>query len=107
MKPEYIPLKLHHNEEEKKFELIVNQLPVLIEYEISDKNQFTLVHTEAAPELAGTGAAQALVEKVFEYLEKNHFSMIPECPYLFSFVKKHPEWKRIMDKNCPQYQTLD
>ncbi len=107
MKPEYIPLALHHNEEDKKFELSVQKLLVFIEYEISDKNQFTLVHTEADPKLAGTGAAQALTEKVFEYIDQNHFSIIPECPYLLSFIKKHPEWKKIVDKNCPQYQELN
>lgn len=106
MKPEFLELPLYHNEEQKQFEITVNNKKVYIEYEVCAKNNFLLVHTEAAQELAGTGAAQALVEKVFQFIEKNHAVMVPECPYLLSFVKKHPEWKHLVDKESKQYQLL-
>lgn len=68
--------------------------------------QVALTHTEVSQELAGTGAAAAIVEKTLIYIEANNLSLLPFCPYVFAFIKKHPEWKRIVNKGFKAYDEL-
>lgn len=61
-------------------------------------HQIALIHTKAEPELAGTGAATAVVEKTLLYIENSGKTLLPFCPYVYASIKKHPELKRIVDE---------
>ena len=69
-------------------------------------NQIALVHTETEPELKGKGAASALVEKTLDYLEENNIKLLPFCPFVFAYIKRHPKWKRIVSKKFKGYDKL-
>ena len=58
MKPEFENIQLVKNEEKKRFEIEYNGHFAFIDYKETSQ-QIALIHTEAAPELAGTGAAAA------------------------------------------------
>lgn len=105
MKEQFITIPLHKNEAKKRFEIELNGAFAFINYGEVGK-QIALVHTEAEPELAGTGAAQAVVEKTLHWIEENGYSLLPFCPYVFAFIKKHPEWKRIVDPKFKAYDQL-
>jgi len=82
------------------FELFIDGHRSFIDY-LEKGDKFYLVHTEVAPELEGRGVAAALVEKVFRYLEENKFKAVPLCPYIRSFLKRHPEWSsRVIDSSA-------
>ncbi|WP_312075577.1 GNAT family N-acetyltransferase [Chryseobacterium sp.] len=103
MKAEFENITL--NKTEKRFEINVNGHFAFIDYrEIGDK--IALIHTEAEPELAGTGAAQAVVEKTLQYIEDHGKKLLPYCPYVFAFIRKNPEWKRIVDEKFEKYDSL-
>ncbi|MFV0540091.1 MAG: GNAT family N-acetyltransferase [Aestuariibaculum sp.] len=105
MKPEFENIPLVKNEEKKRFEIKINGHYAFINYGVMGK-QIALVHTEVEAELAGTGAALAVVEKTLHYIENNGFSLLPFCPYVFAYIKKHSEWKRIVDKRFKGYDKL-
>lgn len=69
-------------------------------------DKIALIHSEAEPELAGTGAATAVVEKTLHYIEDNGKKLLPYCPYFFAYLKKNPEWKRIVDEKFEKYDSL-
>ncbi|MBL7804109.1 MAG: N-acetyltransferase, partial [Saprospiraceae bacterium] len=46
--------------------------------------------------LGGRGVGEAIVEKTLHYLEQNKMKLVPWCPYVKAYLKKHPEWKRIL-----------
>ena len=95
MKPEFENIPLVRNEDKSRFEINVDGHFAFIDFE-EKGNRIALIHTEAAPELLGTGAAQAVVEKTLHYIEDNKFTLLPYCPYVLAYIKKHPEWKRIV-----------
>ena len=105
MKPEFENIPLQKNETFKRFEITVDGHLAFINYGEFDR-QIALVHTQAAPELKGTGAATAVVEKTLAFIKENGKLLLPYCPYVFAYIKKHPEWKSIVDPAFVGYANL-
>lgn len=106
MKPEFEDIPLVQNEDKSRFEIVVDGLYAFVEYEVDEDGLVALVHTEADPGLAGKGAAAAVVEKTLLQLEKEGKQILPYCPYVFAYIKKHPEWKRMVHPSFPAYHQL-
>src|SRR6218665_2785026 len=103
MKPEFENIPLVKNEKEHQFEITVEGHKALIAYK--EKEQvITLIHTGVEPELEGKGAATAVIEKTLYYIEQNSYSLIPLCPLVFAYLKRHPEWKRIVDESFKGFE---
>ena len=98
MKPEFEAIPLVKNADKQQFEITIEGHKALIVY--SEKpGIITLIHTEVEPALEGKGAATAVIEKTLNYLEQNKYQLVPRCPLVFAYIKKHPEWKRIVSKD--------
>jgi predicted GNAT family acetyltransferase len=96
MKEEYEDIILEKNEAAKQFEMFVDGHMAIIAYK-EDHFTITLLHTEVPPELEGRGVATAIIEKTLTYVEKNHLRLIPLCPFIIAYIKRHPQWKMILD----------
>ena len=96
MKEEFRDIELVNNTDRHCFEMKVGENLAIIKYK-QNQNKMILIHTEVPASLEGTGAPTAIVEKALAYLEKNHFSIIPQCPFVIAYIKRHPEWNRIVD----------
>ena len=107
MKPEFEELTLVKDEAKKRFYIEVDGHLAFINYDYAEgEHQIALIHTEAEPELQGTGAAAAVVEKTLQYIKENGKKLLPFCPYIFAYIKKHPEWKAIVDETFAGYDQL-
>lgn len=93
----YDDLPIVNNEPAHNFELIVEGQRAFIDY-IKRDDVYLLVHTEVPKELEGKGVAAAMVEKTFKYLEANGFKIKPYCQYIQAYLKRHPEWHRLVAK---------
>ena len=93
------------NEALHRFEIEVNGYIAFITYRKRGKH-VALLHTEAAQELIGTGAAAVLAEKTFIYFQQQGFTILPYCPYLIKYIQKHPEWKPLVDSSFDDYDKL-
>jgi predicted GNAT family acetyltransferase len=91
----YDDIQLINNEAIHNFEIFVDGYRAFIDYK-QHGDKFFLIHTEVPQELEGRGVAAALVEKVFKYLETNNFKMVPYCEYIKVYLKRHPEWERLL-----------
>jgi predicted GNAT family acetyltransferase len=90
------PLK--NNETHDRFEVNIDGGTAFINY-VKRGNIYFLVHTQVPEELQGRGIAGALVEKTFKYLEEGGFKMMPYCPYVQAYLKRHPEWVKLVAGN--------
>lgn len=105
MKTEYIDIPLVKNEKKKRFEIEIDGHFAFIDFK-EFGSQMALVHTETEAELAGKGAASAVVEKTLQYLDDKNIVLLPFCPFVFAYIKKHPEWKRIVSPKFKGYDKL-
>lgn len=105
MKEQFVSIPLIKNDSKKRFEINVDGHFAFINFGETG-HQIALVHTEVEPELEGTGVAAAVVEKTLHWIEDNGKTLLPFCPYVFAYIKKHPEWKRIVDTRFSAYDRL-
>lgn len=105
MKEEYLNLEVYKNTETNRFELIVDGFTAFIDYK-KEASIIKLIHTESPEELSGRGVATALIEKSLQYIEENDYQLFPLCPLVFAYIKRHPEWKRVVSKDFPAYEKL-
>ncbi|WP_235861367.1 GNAT family N-acetyltransferase [Pontibacter flavimaris] len=53
----------------------------------------TIIHTEVPEELGGRGIAATMSKYALEHIAANNLQLIPLCPYMRSYLKKHPEYQ--------------
>ncbi|HEX8377592.1 MAG TPA: GNAT family N-acetyltransferase [Pedobacter sp.] len=91
----YEDIPLIYNEEAASFEFFIEGHRCFIDCK-KKGNTIYLIHTEVPESLEGKGVAAALVEKTFQYLEENHLKMVPSCSYVLLYLKRHPEWNKLL-----------
>lgn len=91
----YEDIPLNNNKAIHNFELIIDGHRAFIDYK-EHEGKYFLIHTEVPQELEGRGVAAALVEKTFKYLEANNIKIVPYCAYIKAYLKRHPEWERLL-----------
>lgn len=97
MHAEYESLELVNNTAHHRFELTIAGHTAFILYKLAP-GKITLVHTEVPEELEGKGAGNAIVEKTLRYIEESDNKLIPLCPFVYAYIKRHPQWKRILSE---------
>ena len=85
------------NPSAKQYEAKVEDSLARIEY-IKAQDKIYLTHTEVPQALEGKGIGSALVLKVLEDIEEKELTLVPLCPFVALYLKRHPEWKRLVMK---------
>ncbi len=86
---------LKKNDEESRFEMEVEGHTAFVMFEFPEEKLINLYHTEVPPALEGKGVAFALIEKTLQYCRDHQWRVLPTCPFVSAFVKRHPEWQSI------------
>lgn len=97
MKEEYQSLELVRNAEKERFEMHVDNQLAVIEYKQSPTAIY-LTHTEVPLQLEGKGVASAIIEKALAYIQQANMKLVPLCPFVAGYLKRHPEWNTIIDE---------
>lgn len=54
-------------------------------------------HTEVPPELEGHGVASALARAALDDARAHHLRVVPRCPFVASYIKRHPAYQDLVD----------
>lgn len=90
--------ELIDNTENHQYEFHIGKLVPKIEYIKSKNREIYLTHTEVPVQLEGKGVGSQLVEKVLKDIERQELRLVPLCPFVAGYIKKHPDWRRIVMK---------
>ncbi len=82
---------------EKRYEATIEDTMVRIEY-IKAQDRIYLTHTEVPQALEGNGICSKLVAKVLREIDRQQCTVVPLCPFVTLYLKRHPDWKRLVMK---------
>jgi predicted GNAT family acetyltransferase len=88
-------LSVTHNEAAQRFELPVDGARALLTYR-RFPDRIVLLHTEVPPPFEGHGIAAKLSRSALAFARSNRLQVVPLCPYVSSFIQKHPEYQDLV-----------
>ena len=85
------------NPDQSRYELRSgDQLVGFIDYRLHQGGDaggvIVLVHTEVLPDFNGQGHASTLARSALDDARARGLSVVPSCPYVAAYVKKHPDY---------------
>jgi predicted GNAT family acetyltransferase len=95
-------LKIVNNESDQRWEAHVDQLLAVAEYRRRE-NAIFFIHTEVPHALKGQGIASRLIQVALEDARTRHLAVIPFCPFVAGYIRRHPDDKAIVH---PDYLDL-
>ena len=84
-------LEVIHNPAKNRFETWIDNQLSKLDY-LLDEDTIVLTHVGVYPEHRGQGVAGKLVEVALKYAEENSFRVIPMCPYVATYIHRHPQY---------------
>lgn len=90
-------LEIVENKKQKRFEVVINGKTALIEY-IRAEDKMYLTHTEVPKEFEGQGVASSMVKQVLQQIDREELKLVPHCPFVAAYLKRHPEWHYLLAK---------
>ncbi len=91
MSEEFENLTFDHDEERQTFDILIGEQRATLEYRSNKEGKIFINHTEVPENLQGNGLGEKLVLHVFDYIRENGMRLIPVCPFVKAYLKKHPE----------------
>jgi len=88
-------VKIVNNETTSRFETQVDGKTAFLAYRRADKT-VVFEHTEVPPALEGRGLAARLTRTALEYAKSQQLRVIPQCSYVASYIRKHPEYQELV-----------
>lgn len=92
-------ISVSDNIDKKRFETKVDGVTAYVEYILNSKGMIFFTHTEVPRKIGGRGVASKLVGQALEMIDNRNLKLVPLCPYVAAYLRRHPEWKRLLAEN--------
>lgn len=86
---------LTDNTAQHRYELEVDGHVAFVSYARSGE-RLKLIHTEVPRALAGRGVGSRLARLVLEEARHRGVRVVPECPFMASFIERHQEFADLL-----------
>lgn len=88
-------LSVAHNPTAGQFEIRTEHGTALLRYAQAGPS-LDLVHTEVPDQLEGQGYGAALARAALNYAKDSGLKVIPSCPFVSGYIRKHPEYASLV-----------
>lgn len=85
-------IEVRHDTEMTTFTAELDGAEAVLMYRPVDGKTLDFEHTYVPPEHRGRGVASVLAGAAFEYARESGYKVIPSCPYITTYLKRHPEY---------------
>ena len=83
------------NQAKSRFEAHEDGSVAFLEYRLRP-GEVVMVHTEVPEELEGRGIGSQLARAGLDYARIHGLNVIPNCPFVASYIKRHPEYLNLV-----------
>jgi predicted GNAT family acetyltransferase len=83
-------LKIDNNQLASRFEAVVNGRLAILDYRIEEGTIF-LLYVEVPEEDQGRGIASELARVALEFARNGGLKVVPQCPFIATYMRNHPE----------------
>lgn len=84
-------LEVIHNPAKSRFEIWIDHQLSKLDY-LLDEDTIVMTHVGVYPDHRGQGVAGKLVEVALNYAEQKSLRVIPMCPYVAAYIRRHPQY---------------
>lgn len=91
-------IQIVNNAEESRFETTVDGHLAKVDYRLIGGKKIALIHTEVPKELSSQGVGNQLAKFSLDYSRAQGWRVLPYCPFIAAYIKRHPEYNDIVDK---------
>jgi hypothetical protein len=82
-----------------RYELLIGGVRAGDLHYLPTRGAVVLVHTEIAPDLEGQGFGGRLIAGALEDLRTRELIIIPVCPFVRSYLERHPEHADLLERS--------
>ena len=87
---------IRNNEQASQYETTIDGHVAYTAYDLEEPDRIVFTHTVVPDALAGRGVAGAIVKFALDDARARKLTVVPQCPYVASYVKKHPEYEDLL-----------
>jgi uncharacterized protein len=91
-------ISVTNNTQQQQFEVNIDDHLAVLVYRLH-QNDIAFMHTQVPAELENKGIASALAKFAFEWAKEHNKKVMVYCSFAASYLKKHPEYDSLVDKN--------
>jgi uncharacterized protein len=88
-------LTVTNNEAGERFEMLVDGLRAVLTYR-RFPDRIVFLHAEVPQSLEGQGLAAKVTRFALDFARANHLRIVPRCPYVSNFIRKHAEYQDLV-----------
>ena len=90
--------EVKHDTEMTTFSIELDGAEAVLMYLPVGEDALDFKDTYVPPEHRGRGVAAALAGSAFEYAKEHGYRVIPTCPYIETYLKRHPEYEDLVTR---------
>ncbi len=98
-------MKVEHDQNGSRFFVRVEDDEADLAYTRVGPGLIDLQHTYVPKSARGHGVAEALAEAAFEYAREHGDRVVPSCPFVRTWLRRHPEQLKLVD--APYAKALE
>jgi predicted GNAT family acetyltransferase len=83
-------MNVQHDIQHSRFVMAVDHGEAELVYALIDDDAMDMQHTEVPPPDRNQGVADALVREALAYAREHKLRIIPSCPYVRAWLRRHP-----------------
>lgn len=88
-------LEVTHEPASHRFVAVIEGQESVLDYRLTG-DTMAITHTGVPPSLRGRGIAGEITRFALETAREHGWKVVPVCPYVASFVTKHPEYNELL-----------
>ena len=92
------PITVINNTDQQQFEVHMDDHVAMLIYRFY-KDDIAFMHTEVPKALENRGIASTLAKYAFEWAKEHDKKVMVYCPFVASYLKRHPEYNSQVDKS--------